>query len=191
MIKKLLFPIFSIFLTFQSIKLVNSIYFSSIKEFNWIVIILFSIAINLFVTGIFAFLGFAFSTSKLLPDSYYKIKNAQMLSTLYQILGVKYFKMFLMVAFWGKEKNRKKYFNGSKSGVENFDYQTRQSEFGHLVAFIAILVISFMLLFKGYYTIFLATNTLNIIANFYPILLQRMHRVQIERVTEMLKSRSI
>ncbi|WP_394330522.1 hypothetical protein [Psychroflexus sediminis] len=41
-----------------------------------------------------------------------------------------------MFVFWGKKKNKQKYFDGTKSGLENLDYQTKQSEFGHLAALV-------------------------------------------------------
>ena len=138
----------------------------------------FSFALNLFITGIFAFLGFAFLTSKILPNSYFKVKNSKNLTLIYKILGVEYFKLLLLKLFWGKERNRKKYFNGTKTGIAHFDMQTRQSEFGHLVAFIAIEIISFYILIKGHIAIFFITTLINVIGNFYPIILQRNHRIQ-------------
>jgi hypothetical protein len=151
--------------------------------------IAYSYALNLFITGIFALLGFAFLTSKILPNSYYKIKNSENLTLIYNILGVEYFKLLLLKFFWGKERNRKKYFNGTKTGITNFDMQTRQSEFGHLVAFIAIEIISFYILIKGHIAIFFITTLINVIGNFYPIILQRNHRIQIERLKLILDRR--
>jgi hypothetical protein len=37
-----------------------------------------------------------------------------------------------------KEENRTKYFDGRKSGLANLAYQSRQSEFGHLGAFLVM-----------------------------------------------------
>lgn len=85
--------------------------------------------------------------------------------------------------FGAKKKIEKKYFNGTKSGIQQFDFQTRQSEFGHLGAFVAVLIVAFVLLFKGFVFIFIITTIINIISNYYPIILQRMHRLQIERIT--------
>lgn len=99
-------------------------------------------------------------------------------------MGVKYFQFLLMAAFWGHKKNRKKYFDGTKSGLKNFIYQTKQSEFGHFGAFVGIVVISIILLFHGYYSLVMAMAIINIIGNFYPILLQRLHR---ERISKVMK----
>lgn len=189
MTKKLILSLASIFLTYRSVELLKFLDNTSPGQFNWIGKIAFSFALNLFITGIFAFLGFSFLTSKILPNSYYKVKNSENLTLIYKILGVEYFKLFLLKFFWGKERNRKKYFNGTKTGITNFDIQTRQSEFGHLVAFIAIEIISFYILIEGHIDIFFITTLINVIGNFYPILLQRNHRIQIERLKLILDKR--
>ena len=183
MLKKIIFPLISVFLVYNSIKLINLLFDFSPNDFSLFAIIAISFALNLFITGVFAFVGFAYPTNRLLPNTYYHIKNPKTLTSIYNLLGVKYFKMMLLGAFWGKEKNRKKYFNGTKSGIQQFDFQTRQSEFGHLGAFVAVLIVAFVLLFKGFVFIFIITTIINIISNYYPIILQRMHRLQIERIT--------
>lgn len=189
MAKKILLSICSIFLVFRSVELFNFLNNSNPNQFNWALIIGISFALNLFITGIFAFLGFAFCTSKVLPNSYYRIKNHKKLILIYKLIGVNYFKLFLLKFFWGKEKNRKRYFNGTKMGIFHFETQTKQSEFGHLVAFITILIVSLIILIKGHYSIFILTTIINFISNFYPILLQRMHRIQIERIKVIVDKR--
>lgn len=189
MTKKLLLSLASIFLTYRSVELLKFLDNTNPGRFNWMETIAFSFVLNLFITGIFASLGFAFLTSKILPNSYYKVKNSQNLTLIYKILGVEYFKLLLLKFFWGKERNRKKYFNGTKTGITNFDIQTRQSEFGHLAAFITIEIVSFMIIIKGYIVIFFITTLINVIGNFYPIILQRNHRIQIERLKLILDRR--
>lgn len=189
MTKKLLLTLAAIFLTYRSVELVRFLYITHPSQFNWIVAIAYSFVLNLFITGIFAFIGFAFFTSRILPNSYYKVKNPRNLTLTYKMLGVEYFKLLLLKFFWGKERNRKKYFNGSKSGIEEFDIQTRQSEFGHLAAFIVIVIVSFNILIKGHIVIFSITTLINLIGNLYPIILQRNHRIQIERLKLLLNKR--
>jgi len=190
MIKKVLFPLISLFLVHRSVDLLEQIFNTNSTELNWIIILIISFILNLFITGIFAFPGFAFKTSRLLPNSYYQVRHPKSLVSIYNMLGVKYFKAILLFAFWGKEKNRKKYFDGTKSGLENFDTQTRQSEFGHLLAFITIFIVSVLLLAKGHHHMFILTTAINCISNFYPIVLQRAHRIQIQRVATIMRQRS-
>lgn len=179
----------SVFLAYRSVELLKFLSSAHPTQFNWLGAMAFSFALNLFITGIFALLGFAFLTSTILPNAYYKIKNAKNLNLIYNILGVDYFKWLLLHFFWGKERHRKKYFNGSKTGIHDFDMQTRQSEFGHLAAFLTIAVVSFYLLLKGYVLIFCLTNVINLVGNLYPIILQRTHRIQIERLQLLMDKR--
>lgn len=148
-----------------------------------------SIRLNLFITGVFAFPGFVFLTNKLLPDSYYQVKHPKQLIIIYNVLGVKFFKWLLLAFYWGRKKNRKNYFNGSKNGLENFDTKTRQSEFGHLASFVVILIVSLVLMAKGHIAICFMTTVMNVAGNAYPVILQRYHRIQIQRLKRVLYKR--
>lgn len=174
---------FSLFLVYRSFDLFVQLIHTT--EANYLVseTIFLGFIINLFVTGVFALPGFAFPTSRLLSGKYYAIHHQGRLVYLYKILGVKYFRILLMVAFWGRKKNRKKYFDGTRTGIANLIYQSKQSEFGHLTSFLAILSITFYLaLVHNYYYLFITTNLLNLFANGYPVILQRYHRLRIERL---------
>ena len=182
-LKKILFPFFSLFLCYRSIDLIRHLNASAPNKFSGVEILILSFLLTLFITGIFAFIGFAYPTSKLLPDSYYKIKNPDGIKTLYKRLGMKYFRAFLLIIFWGSKTNRKKYFDGTKKGLNNFVFQTKQSEFGHFGAFLCISVCSIILLYHGYFYMILIVTLFNIFGNIYPILLQRFHRMRIEKIT--------
>ncbi len=187
MLKKIVLTILSMILLYNTYKLVTVFHKLSPEEFSLPAIIASALAFNLLLTGAFAFLGFVYPTSKLLPYSYYQIKNPERLNTLYKWLGVNFFKYFLLMTFYRKDDN-KKYFNGTKSGVLLFDYNTRQSEFGHLFAFLSIFILSSILLYYGHKFVFLWIQPMNIILNFYPIILQRKHRTQIERLLNRVNS---
>jgi len=146
-------------------------------------ILLIAFLLNLFITGVFAFMGFAYSTYYLLPKAYYKIHKPNVLKKYYKLFGVKYFKIFLLIAFWGKKNNRKKYFYGTKKGFDNFIFQTKQSEFGHFGSFIFLSAVSFLLLINNHFLIALITMLINVIGNFYPVILQRFHRMRIEKIS--------
>lgn len=142
---------------------------------------LIAYGISLFGTGIFAFVGFAYPTSKLIGTSYYRLKNTKSLLFWYNALGVKYFRKLLMLFFWGSEKNRKKYFNGTRAGIQNFVYQTHQSEFGHLAALVLLLFTNAYTLYLEHYAISIFLFVINLIGNLYPIILQRHHRIRLEK----------
>ena len=179
--KTILFCLFSVFLMYQSYQITDQVLHAksgfSPKESIFVAFLL-----NLYLTGIFAFPGFVLPTNKLFPQTYYTIKNGAVLNKTYHMLRVDLFQKFLLVFFWGHKKNRKKFFNGTKSGLENFIYQTKQSEFGHLNAFLLILIISLLILFKGYWQIVIVATLLNVFFNFYPVVLQRYHRMRIARI---------
>ncbi|WP_373523402.1 hypothetical protein [Aquiflexum sp.] len=186
MLKKILFPIIAIFLAYRSYELLKTLWFVEPSELVLPIRILLAFLLNLFITGFFAFLGFAYKTNRILGENYYRIKNPNFISRLSKLLKIEYFKKFLLLVFWGKEKNRQRYFDGTKLGLENFEYQTRQSEFGHLAALIVIQMVVFIMLLKQHYAIAFFTTILNLISNFYPVILQRNHRMQISRIRNIL-----
>lgn len=187
MLKKILLPLIAIFLAYRSYELLKTLWFVGPSELSLPIKIFISFLLNLFITGIFAFFGFGYSTNRILGENYYQIKNPEFIQSLSKLLKIEYFKKFLLLVFWGKEKNRQKYFDGTKSGLDNFDYQTRQSEFGHLAALVVIQLVVFVILFKGHYEIAFLTTILNFISNFYPVILQRNHRIKISRIRNILK----
>ena len=190
MFKKIAFPLFSLFLMFRSYKLLLHLTHSSPTDFSTIQSLFIAFLLTLFITGIFAFVGFAYPSNKLLPQSYYKVHKPKTLKNWSRKMGVKYFQRALLLAFWGRKKQRLKYFDGSKNGLENFSFQTKQSEFGHLVALVIICMISMPLLLHGYYTLVGFITAINIIGNLYPILLQRQHRARLQCMKERLNGRT-
>lgn len=151
-------------------------------DFSFSGLIIYAFLLTLYVTGIFAFVGFVFPTNKLLPQSYYTIKNASLLSMVFKMMGVKYFRNALMFAFWGKKDNRRKYFNGTRTGLKNFIYQTKQSEFGHLGAFVVLTSLAIMFVFLQWFALAITIMIINVIGNLYPIILQRYHRIRIAKL---------
>lgn len=186
MLKKVALTLASLFLIYNSFKFLKGFFQLSPDSFSALGIFFSAFVINLFITGIFAFAGFAFPTNKILPAGYYKIQNPELLNSIYNALGVKYFRAFLLLTFYRKSDN-KKYFNGTKTGILLFDYNTRQSEFGHLMASICISVVAILVLLKGGFMAFMWIQLINLVFNVYPIILQRKHRISIERVIQRLK----
>lgn len=178
--KKILYPLFSLFLAYRSYELVCTVW--DLGNVSLTIKILIAALLNLFITGVFAFVGFAYNTSRILPDGYYTIKSPKLLLRVSSVLKLSLFKKFLLVFFWGRQKNRKKYFNGSKHGLLHFDSQTRRSEFGHLLPMVIIQMVVVMMLFKAHYLLAFVTTLVNIVFNFYPVVLQRNHRLRISRL---------
>jgi len=178
MIKKTLLSVASIFLIWQSYDLLTHL--DKLEINSWGLIIFIAWIINLYITGIFAFSGFAFPTQKLLPKSYYTIRHPEKLRRTYKLLRVDLFRKMLLATFWRNKKQRKKYFNGKEDGISNLVKQSMKSEFGHLLPFILIILLSFYLILSGALKLGLFALLINFIGNLYPIILQRHHRMRIQ-----------
>ena len=130
-IKKVLFSLMSIFLIFQSVQLLHSLSVVNPDSIGFWESLIWAYLLTLFVTGVFAFSVFAFQLYPLLGKAYYRIVNPKFLKSVHKYLGVEYFRRGLMFFFWGTKKNKKKFFSGGKSGIQNLIIQTKQSEFSH------------------------------------------------------------
>lgn len=181
-IKKILFPVFSLFLLYQTIEIIKQVLHFGANTFSFREILFIAFLLVLYITGIFAFPGFAYPTNQILPSNYYKIKKPEQLKRLYRLIGVNYFRVFLLVLFWRHKKNARKYFDGTRNGLQNFIYQSKQSEFGHFGAFIIICLVCIFLLAFAHLRLLVFITLLNIIANLYPVILQRYHRIRIEKL---------
>lgn len=142
----------------------------------------FSWTFPLCVTGMFAFVGFAYPTYRTLPKSYYRVNNPDLIKRIYKMLGVSIFRKFLMIFFWGKAKNRKNFFSGKRDGIEGMMHETKQAEFGHVGAFVVVFVLSFPIGLNAGLTSFVIITIFNVLGNFYPVILQRHHRIRLQRI---------
>lgn len=185
MLKKIGLTILSLVLAYNVCKLIVLFFELRPERLSLLAIVVSAFAFNLLTTGIIAFLGFAYPTNNILPETYYEIKNAKNINLVYRLLGVTYFRFFLLKTFYRTADN-KKYFKGTKSGLHLFNYNTKQSEFGHLIAFILVFIISITLLLKGHKYVFIWMQPMNIILNLYPIILQRKHRIIVERLIKKM-----
>jgi len=176
--QKLLLVVFSIFLIWQSIQLVSNIiqraYSTTLSE-----ILLQSVLLNLFITGIFL-IGYALPLHRLIPTSYYNSVRSQSFATTCAILRIELFRKIIRFTFWRPRNNKKHFFNGLRSGLVEFDRNTRISESGHTFAFIIILVVSFYIGVVANIHLAILTTLINIIFNFYPAMLQRYNRTRLQ-----------
>ncbi|MFT6167405.1 MAG: hypothetical protein ACJAV5_000639 [Vicingaceae bacterium] len=179
--KKILLPLASAFLAYQFYQVIAALWINAGINVLLGIDFLITYIIALFGTGIFTFIGFAYPTSILIGNSYYRIKSTKQLQFWYYLLGVSYFRKFLMLFFWGSKKNQKKYFNRTRIGIDNFIYQTHQSEFGHLGALVLVAFTNMYAFYLGYYAISIFLFVINIVGNLYPIILQRHHRIRLEK----------
>ncbi len=188
MAKKVLFTFLSFFLCYQSVKTAEIIPLMDIDP--WGISIFLAVLMNLFVTGTFAYAGFIYPTERLLTSSYYKITNFSLQKKVYKFLRVNVFRKFLLATVWRKKEAQKKYFDGTKNGIDNLNEQSKKSEFGHLIPFVILIVLSAYWFVLGKWKIALVTTVINVFFNFYPIILQRHHRLRIQLLSERQRRNS-
>lgn len=133
------------------------------------------------LTGIWAFLGFAWPTHRLLPASYYEAGRPELWRGLYRWLGVRYFGWLLVQTLYRPSARGKTFFNGRREGLAGFEAMTRESEFGHVAAGVLVLAAAAWLAAVGRLAVAGAMLVCNLVLNFYPIVLQREHRRRLVR----------
>ena len=179
-IQKILLISFSVFLIWQSIQLVFNIsqntHATTVGDS-----LIQSILLNLFITGIFL-IGYALPLHRLLPTSYYTSVESQSFVTICTILKIELYRKFMRLTFWSPRNNKKHFFNGRRNGLVQFERNTRISECGHTFAFVIIVVVSLYIGFVVNIYLAIMATLINIIFNFYPSILQRYHRLRLQRM---------
>ncbi len=185
--KKLLLILLSLFLIQQSFKLLSNV--EVFGNLSWVMIIFMAWVINMFITGIFAFAGFALPTQNLLPNSYYKVNQPMRFKRLFKTLKVEWFRKFLLATVWRSKAQQAKHFDGTLSGINNLEVQSKKSEFGHLFPLIILNFVGIYLIIKGLVALGVAVLVFNVLGNFYPIVLQRHHRMRIDVLRGRMNTR--
>jgi len=178
LLKKSFFLLFACFLAWQSYYLIIDIGY--LQNPNWIIGFFVACLYNLYITGFFAFLGFALAIERLFPKAYYKVRFPGFIARLSVLLGLKYFRYLLLISFWRSKKRQQKFFGGGKSGLQNLNQASMKAEFGHLLSFITLCIITIYLIDIGFKQMAFWCFIINLLFNFYPILLQRHHRMRIQ-----------
>ena len=180
----------------MSIFLIGQTYFTfgniipAEDNLSWQIQLLLAVLINLYITGVFAFAGFALPTEKLMPTDYYKINDPEKVNFWFEKLKGESFRRFLLTTVWRKKTAQKKFFDGTISGINSFEIQTQKSEFGHLIPFFLISFLCVYFAVRYFWWAVFFSMLINVIFNFYPILLQRHHRGRLVRLKKILILRS-
>ncbi len=185
MAKKILLVSASVFLIWQSYVLLVNIGYMEGSSWFWSLFVAW--VLNMFVTGIFAFAGFALPTEKLLPAAYYEVRNPHRLRAIYGALGVGAFRKFLLATLWRGRARRKNYYEGTKSGIAHMARQSMKAEFGHLIPFLILCVLSVYLAQLVSMRLGVLALLINLLGNLYPVLLQRHHRMRIQALARRYK----
>jgi hypothetical protein len=181
-VQRVLLITLSGFLIWQSGQLVSSIT-GQIRSASAGSIAIESILLNLFITGIFL-VGYALPIHRLLPDSYYTSVKSKSFASACAILRVESFRKVVRLTFWGARSNKRHFFNGKRNGFAEFERNTRISESGHTLAFVAIALVSIYIGAAADPILAIATTLVNVVFNFYPAVLQRCHRLRLQAIIE-------
>jgi hypothetical protein len=184
--KKILLTFASVFLAWQSVGLVLSIV--GVQFRSWWTLIFTAWVINMFVTGIFAFLVFAHPAQRLLPKGYYRVRDPAAMKRIIRRFRVDLFRRFLLATFWRGRGQRERYFNGQRSGLDRLEEQSMKSEFGHAIPFVLLSLVGVYLFVEGMPGLSLGVVLINVVGNLYPVLLQRDHRMRIDRLRRRLQT---
>jgi hypothetical protein len=137
--------------------------------------------LNIFVTGVFTIV-YSFPAHRLLPDTYYSIHNPKLLTRVGKIIQMDLFKKLLTKTIWRERNNKKYFFNGFRGGIDNLEVAARQSEFGHFMGFCVVMSLAVFFAIKTSFLIAVMIFVVNIFFNFYPFMLQRFHRLRVNKV---------
>jgi len=116
-----------------------------------------------------------------LTSNYYATKQWENGGRIYRYIGVNLFRKILVWIGWEKLNKKTNPVEKSLNSLSALEYGTRQSEFGHLVIFMIVLVITVFVALKFGLSKAWWLLGLNLILNFYPIILQRYNRPRLKR----------
>ena len=137
---------------------------------------------NMFVTGAFALPGFVLPTHRLAPAAYYRVRRPGRLRAVCGALGVGPFRRALLATLWRDPGMQRRFFDGTPAGLKRMEAETRSAEFGHALPFLLITAASVAWAAAGGVRLAVAATAFNVLGNFYPVLLQRLHRARLVRV---------
>lgn len=178
--KRVVQVLISLFLAWQSWRLLVALL--EVSPEHWGVMLFVAWVVNMMITGVFAFAVFALPVERLLPDGYYRISHPERLLAIYRRLGVEGFRRVLLATLWRSPSKRDSYFDGTADGLRHLGTKARKSEFGHAVSFVLLCVVSVVFAATGALALGLLTFGINVLGNLYPVLLQRHHRLRLQRL---------
>jgi hypothetical protein len=142
-----------------------------------------SILLNFYILGIY-FVGFAWPLHRLLPDSYYEAVRSKSFASACKILRIELFRTFLRRTVWRTRLSKRLFYNrlifdGTRSGLAQYDDKTRRAEFIHGTAFVTSLPVSLYIGMSADPLLAVGVGLVNVVWNFYPAMLQRYQRAKL------------
>jgi hypothetical protein len=117
-----------------------------------------------------------------LVSTYYNSKKWEAEGEIYKWFGVDVFRKILVWVGWEKLNKASNPVSKNLYTLKHLEYRTRQSEIGHLIIFFIVLIFNLVVVFKYGIIQSLWLFFLNIVLNFYPILVQRYNRPRLQNI---------
>ncbi len=124
-----------------------------------------------------------------LTSSYYLEKAWEQKGKIYESFGINLFRKLLVWIGWEKLNKKANPIEKNTKALMHLHYRTKQSELGHILVFIIVFGFTIYSVFKFGVLQSLWLLILNILLNFYPILLQRYNRPRIGRALNLSRRR--
>lgn len=118
-------------------------------------------------------------------STYYSVKKWEREGEIYKLFGVNIFRKILVWVGWEKLNKKTLPVKHSSEALKNLAYATKQSEFGHLIIFIIVMIFTIFVGLKFGMANAIWLLVLNILLNLYPMMVQRYNRPKFKRLLKM------
>ena len=144
-------------------------------------VLLQSIHLNIYLLYSFV-ICVAWPIHRLFPDSYYEAVRSKSFASVCTCLRIRQFKKLLRLTIWRAWLSKLFFFDGTRSGLTQFDQNTRRAEFIHTAAFAVILLAALYIGMSGDARLAVGVFLANAVWNVYPAILQRYQRSRLRAV---------
>ena len=140
----------------------------------------FAWVLNLLLMTLFLYLGETFNLQ--LTSRYFSIKAWEQEGKIYHYFGIHIFRKLLVYTGWEKLNKAVNPVNKNLKSLEHLELGTRKSEFFHLMIFIIVMGFTIYVGINDGFVQSLWLLVLNLLLNFYPVILQRYNRPRYQKL---------
>ncbi|PJE47929.1 MAG: hypothetical protein CUR34_00155 [Sediminibacterium sp.] len=120
-------------------------------------------------------------------SNYFKEQNWEQKGKIYEQLGIHLFRKLLVLVGWEKLNKKENPVKNNLAALVHLEYRTKQSELGHLIIFFIVGGFSIYVAIRYSFSASAWLIFLNLLLNFYPILLQRYNRPRLQRAIQIFQ----
>ena len=142
--------------------------------------LVFAWVLNLLLMILFLNLGETFNLK--LTSSYFGAKTWEKEGNIYHYFGINFFRKLLVYTGWEKLNKAVNPVNKNLKSLLHLELGTRKSEFFHLMIFIIVMGFNIFVVINDGFAQSLWLLFLNMLLNFYPVILQRFNRPRLQKL---------